>query len=241
MPLPGKTIRPPGMTDSTSSLRRNGAALTCFVQFGLKDIWVTLRASAQQAATARRPSASHHEARPCRDAWHGLIELRPDEIVIVVVHPTCEGDLGVCGISTSVSARRRAERKLQLSIIAAVMLVWLIFEPVRGRFVEIAQFRGEHEWSSGSRCCNRSSRMCVNNACADRVIQDKARTTPAFAGRWAPVSLVSVRIKDLAKTTVVPVLPLRTAAPSSSAWRNVIQVGAKPRAIDQSGRALMPE
>lgn len=55
MPGPGKMMTPTGMIESISSLRRKGAALACFVQLGLKEICVTLRASAQQAAMRSAP------------------------------------------------------------------------------------------------------------------------------------------------------------------------------------------
>jgi hypothetical protein len=50
-------------------------------------------------------------------------------------------------------------------------------------------------------------------------------------------------VKRLAYTTVLPVSPLRTCAPSSLACLNVIQIGEqKPRAMasDQSSKTLMP-
>ncbi len=73
MPLPGKTINPAGMTDSISSLRRKGAALACLLQFGLKMIWVTLRASAQQAAMRSAPFG----APPCSSTIFGVLGAGP--------------------------------------------------------------------------------------------------------------------------------------------------------------------
>ena len=47
--------------------------------------------------------------------------------------PPAKAILVPAGISTSVSARRRAARKSRQSITADVIAWWLTFEPVRGR------------------------------------------------------------------------------------------------------------
>ncbi|MBB5663685.1 hypothetical protein GGE68_001875 [Rhizobium leguminosarum] len=61
------------------------------------------------------------------------LELCRDPFMVVIVHAAGQGDLVPAGIKTSVSARRRAERRSLESIIAAVRLAWLTLEPVRGR------------------------------------------------------------------------------------------------------------
>ncbi len=80
-----------------ASLRLKGAALACLVQSGLKATCVTPRASAHLAAMSSAPLGFHRGEGPCRDTWSDLIELAPDQAVIVEVGPAGEGDLGACG------------------------------------------------------------------------------------------------------------------------------------------------
>jgi Zn-dependent peptidase ImmA (M78 family) len=98
MPLPGKTRTPTGSTSSMASLRLKGAALACLVQSGLKATCVTLAGfgpfggdefGALGAATVEKDHVGI--------LGPDLIELAPDQAVIVEVGPTGEGDLGACG------------------------------------------------------------------------------------------------------------------------------------------------
>jgi hypothetical protein len=135
MPFPGKTINPAGMTESISSLRRNGRGLGVLRPVRLEGDLRHLAGFSPAGGDAfgafwRAAVQQHHVGM----LGMGLIELRPDPLV--VVDSPCRRRKAIfvpAGISTSVSARRRAERKSRLSIIVAVMLAWLTLEPVRGR------------------------------------------------------------------------------------------------------------
>ena len=98
MPLPGKTRTPTGSTSSMASLRLKGAALACLVQSGLKATCVTPAGlgpfggdefGTLGAATVEKDHVGIFGL--------DLIELAPDQAVIVEVGPTGEGDLGACG------------------------------------------------------------------------------------------------------------------------------------------------
>src|SRR3546814_6668681 len=62
-----------------------------------------------------------------------LIELGPDQTVVVEVEPAGEGDLRTGREQHLISARFLAARKSRLSIIAEVRLRWLNIDPLRGR------------------------------------------------------------------------------------------------------------
>ena len=67
-PEPGKTTRPIGRHSSSWSLRRNGTTLAWRAQSGLKTIYSTLRASAQQAAIFSAPRGAPRAGAPCQGA-----------------------------------------------------------------------------------------------------------------------------------------------------------------------------
>ena len=94
MPVPGKCMTPIGSSSSMASLRLNGAALACFVQSGLKAICGTLRVVAHLAAISSAPFGEppwmqHHVGMLGVD----LVEAVPDQVVVVEVETTGEGDL----------------------------------------------------------------------------------------------------------------------------------------------------
>jgi len=81
MPEPGKAMRPMGAASSIPSLRRKGAALPRRAQSGLKAIWVTPRASAQQAVMSRKASkALRRSIRPPAVREQPPPDLRRDEL-----------------------------------------------------------------------------------------------------------------------------------------------------------------
>lgn len=109
------------MTTSISSLRRNWAALACFVPFSVKAIWVTLRASAQQMAMRSVPFGEPHAAGSSPDALRGLVECRPDPLMDVVVHIAAEGDPGCrpgqnFGLSTAAGGEEVSGKAADLEI-----------------------------------------------------------------------------------------------------------------------------
>ncbi len=61
-----------------------------------------------------------------------LIEPVPDQAMIVEVEAAGEAIFGPLGSMISVWARRLAAMKSRLSIMAAVKVRWLTFEPLRG-------------------------------------------------------------------------------------------------------------
>ena len=69
MPEPGKATTPTDSASSILSLRLNGAALRCRVQFGLKTTCGTLRLSAQQAAMRSAPRGLP----PCSSTMSGCL------------------------------------------------------------------------------------------------------------------------------------------------------------------------
>ena len=88
MPVPGKCMTPIGSTSSIASLRLNGAALACLVQFGLegdlRDLAVVGPFGGDQLGALRRSAVQQHHVRVL---GVDLVELGPDQPVIVEVEP----------------------------------------------------------------------------------------------------------------------------------------------------------
>ena len=114
-------MTPIGSTSSIWSLRLKGAALACLSPIGLegdlRNLAVIGPTGSDALGAFRRPAMQQHHVRMLGT---DLIELVPDQAVIVEIETAGEGDLWPGGSSTSVSDRRLAARKSRLSIIAAV-------------------------------------------------------------------------------------------------------------------------
>ena len=104
-------MTPIGRISSIRSLRLNGAALAWRVQSGLKTICGALRLSAHQAAMqfgalGRSAVEQHHVGVP----GEGLVELVPDQAMIIELEPAGEGDLGA-GVAGAPRSRRGVWRR----------------------------------------------------------------------------------------------------------------------------------
>ena len=95
----------------------------------LRDLAVVAQPGGDPLGALRRTAMQEHHVRMlCVD----LIELVPDQAMIVTVEAAGEGDLRPGRQMTSVSARRLAARKSRLSITAEVTARWFTIEPLRG-------------------------------------------------------------------------------------------------------------
>jgi hypothetical protein len=93
MPVPGNIMTPIGRTSSIASLCLNGAALACFVQSGLNAICGTLRLVAHLAAISSAPFGDPRCSSHVGMLGVDLVELVPDQAMIVEVESTGERDL----------------------------------------------------------------------------------------------------------------------------------------------------